>query len=241
MPELRRRRAIPTTDHDAISLEAPASKRNSAQARSLLYHAILQLPYFMVVVHIWLALITLAWRGDVHNEPRELDALLRTVSGALRAHDIVHWVAPGGELRQHGARRASLTRYHRSLTFGAQHGQELDVAAALSDHKSLSTVETHSGLRIFTGTPQHGLDHREPYVDIRYYRNDGQLLVSDCCGCDSGTIAACTKRMCACRACVSLTKSIHPISLLRLGAQTLPAPHDLSSVWLGGAHPSALL
>lgn len=242
MAALRRRRpALSSEGESGRSLGAsPSLKSHVWHARGLLLRMIRFQPEWMLVLHFILIIFSICWRGERVSKGK-LSMLLGAVSGTLNAHGVQHWVCEGAQLLYLGGRRVALTPYHRHLTLCTIHGGQLNVAAALSAKTTLASVETHSGLRVYFDTDdddsEMSTDYGTPFVDIRYYRRDGLLLTSHCCACAAASVAACTKRLCACRACVALSTETFPLDAVRVSGIRLYVPRHLDAVLLNTSAP----
>lgn len=241
--ELRRRRnwardggLLDSTSQSTRVLRTKASGNGSTRALEVILK---NLPLLFILLHLFLLLLILFWTvEDSESERKDLSRLIRAIEVVLRKESITVWISPGASLlpSKRGKRVVKLTKYHRWLTFGIMHGDELGVIGALSRNSQLVAVETHGGLRVFfdsqSHTFKHTLNYREPYVDLIYFREDGRLLVSECCGCDPKPppIEACTKKMCRCRACVALKDTLYPLEAVRLGGTVILAPKHIESI-----------
>lgn len=166
--------------------------------------------------------------------------LLGQVDIALRSGGIRPWLVTGSELvSAEGTSDAALTHRHFRLALGVPHGTALRVARALSD-TSLFHTETRAGLRVFANAATGAKDYTTPYVDLVYYRRDGQLLMSPCCKCSAKPppIAACTKKTCGCLICVSPISAVYPLVPLRVDGLVVLAPQLVDLVFTREeAHP----
>ena len=238
--ELRRRR-IATTNRSFTTEddEERDDNRKLLIGTPELRIILVTLPGFVILIHVVLIAFIVFQRAIPISHTPELTKLLKTVSAVMAANDVRAWVSPGAELMPVNLENRELrfTRYHRWLQLGAMKGSELLVADALSQNDSLSSVETHGGLRIFFNTnwnesaPE---NYREPYIELIYYRDDDPLLASHCCACASRVppIDACTKKICSCRTCVIYKPALEPLAPIRIDNVGVLGPFQIATLLL---------
>lgn len=245
---LRKRRAARRSSLDT-GVESSADRRLKSTfgtARAGLVWIVRVLPYIGLAIPLCLIFYVLLLSPKVPPPAAaDLGTLVSAVQGVLQLENITHWLAPGAELLSATETRASFTRHHRSIVLGLEHGRSMAVLIALSEADApLASVETHAGLRVFfrpevPDPPAHVKDFHEPFVDLHPYRPDGALFVNACCKCGRATVSACTKKLCACRACAHHKEALFPLRAIKVAgvAHALPAPRALGSVLLDVGAP----
>lgn len=157
--------------------------------------------------------------GKEANAP-DIHELLQVVAGALESQDVTYWLLPGLELLPPsrkdlaGSPFGRLSPWHEGVDIGVFHGDLMRVILIQTDLQpyGIMAVESYFGLRLFlaNGVEDPRYDFRRPFIDIVYFKREGNNIVSHCCDCEPSVIGACSKKTCDCLVCVAPVDDIFP-------------------------------
>lgn len=173
---------------------------------------------------------------------KTLPQLLGDIATGLKKNNITFWMLPGaGLLADNDARHARFTQWHEGVDIGIYQNDllQLVVVQAELQYKGIEAVESYFGLRLFAsnGLGNDQYDFKEPFVDVKYFKDKGDHIVNHCCDCAPVSIGSCTKKMCECLVCAAYKTRLFPLQdvLIEGVGTSIPGPKDFTSLLLKSA------
>ncbi|KAI0567056.1 hypothetical protein FGB62_4g331 [Gracilaria domingensis] len=200
--------------------------------------------------------VTYKARESLRNSiaPLSLAELLEVVVKAFESDHITYWLLPGLNLlppsNEDGDGRVigKLTPWHEGVDLGIFQDDLMKViqVQTLLQSQGIIAVESYFGLRMFleSGYEDTRYDFRRPFIDVVYFREEEDHVVSHCCDCVPNSVGACSKKTCDCMVCLAKTDDVFPLATTQIeGVQcALKAPRRLETLMLrdtsNSVHPS---
>eukprot|EP00737_Agarophyton_chilense_P004447 gb/GEZJ01005608.1/.p1 GENE.gb/GEZJ01005608.1/~~gb/GEZJ01005608.1/.p1 ORF type:complete len:270 (-),score=32.72 gb/GEZJ01005608.1/:709-1518(-) len=155
-----------------------------------------------------------------------LSELLDVVVKAFERQEITYWFMPGlnilSDSRENGEGRVTgkLSPSQEGVDLGVFQDDLMNVIQVQTQlqGQGIVAVESHFGLRIFSemGYEDPRYDYRTPFVDVVYFKEEGEYVVSPCCDCEPSTIGVCSKKTCDCMACLAKSNDIFPLTVVKI-------------------------